>query len=346
MPARLRLHDLPLLTSGLPEAAETWLRLAGVPVRPLASSRVPARSGGEAAAQLLLYDGRSAEARSDARFAREQGLRVLDTAGIWDSNTAATDATRSQRLIRSQNLERLKNEIERAGGTWMRVADYPFPYQCAACFGTKAAQIHSRAYSSIRPFAGAFEPLPARFTEAIPVACHRVSDSTYVVDRTADQPGCGNDLSWSDHEIDAWIRRRYSHGLPFALDETPGPLGADDASVPFDARRYPLLWQTSLEEFAIWWKHRAAITFTARCRGTVIHIECDDDPNQEFRPMLELWRGRHVASFPLHPGEMTLREDGLVFLQEHMRHPAGFAPIWAEFAGTTDHHAKYLPRPA
>ena len=114
---------------------------------------------------------------------------------------------------------------------------------------------------------------------------------------------------------------------------------------PFDTRRFPLLWQTNFEEFANWWQRRAAIDFRARCRGSVVQIECGDDFG-DCTPMLELWRGQHVASFPLRSGTNTVREDGLVFAQEHRRHPAGFAPIWTETERTATDKVKIKTRSA
>lgn len=333
MSTRLRVHELPLLSAGLPQIVEAWLRLAGVPVVPLETAAVHARTA-DASAQLLLFDSRDTAACSDARQASESGVRTLDTAAIWESVAISPEATRAQRQLRSRILERLKREIERTGGTWMRLADFPSPFQCAACFGTRPAS------SLLAQFAGAFEQLPVQFAEAIPVACRRISDSTYVVERGAEETTLPVDAAFAG-EIEDWIRRRYSQGQPFAVAE-PLEAAADDEG-PFAAERFPLLWRTTFAEFSSWWKERAAITFRAHCRGSVIEIDCDND-FEDFRPMVELWRGRHVASFPLRSGGMTVREEGLMFLQEHVRHPAGFAPVWAESVSASRLNSRYKPR--
>ena len=319
MRQRLRVHELPLLASGLPEALESWLRLAGVPVSPFGSRYLRAHPGEEASARLLLFDSRVQDACADARSAHERGLRVLDTAAIWEVGAIPQGGSRNQRTNRSRLLERLKSDIERSGGIWMRLADYPFPYQSAVCYGTESAG------KTVSRFAGAFEPVPTRFAETAPVACRRVSDSTYLVDRTSEE-GAATQENPTGDDIETWVRRRCTQGLPFVVHDAAPSIEGD---VPFDTRRFPLLWQTTFEEFANWWQRRAEIAFRARCRGNVFQIECDDELG-DCSPMLELWRGQHVASFPLRCGTMTVREDGLVFAQEHHRHPAGFAPLWAE----------------
>jgi hypothetical protein len=328
-------HELPLYSSGLPGALENWLKLAGVPVATYSPKCLRTSSEGESSARMLLYDSRNSEACADARAAHEHGVRVLDTSAIWESGAIPLNTSRNQRLSRSRVLERLKTEIERLGGTWLRIADFPFPYQSAACFGTEGAEQH------VRRLVAAFEPVPARFAATIPVACHRVSDSTYVVDRTVEQHLSSAETP-AGNDVETWIRRRYAQGLPLAV---PGAAPAIESDIPFDAGLYPLLWRTNFEEFANWWRCRAKISFRAHCRGQILQIECDDEPC-EFPPMLELWRGQHVASFPLHPGSMTVREDGLVFMQEHHRHPAGFAPQWAEFDRSSLLEVKPRPRSA
>lgn len=337
MSQRLRVHELPLLTAGLPQPVDAWLRLAGVPTVALDSARIHARPA-DASAQLLLFDSSDANACSDARQASDSGVRTLDTAAIWESGALSTGASRTQRQVRARILERLKREIERTGGTWIRVADYPSPFQCAACYGTRPAS------SLLSQFAGAFEILPARYAESIPVACRRISDSTYVVDRSAEEMTVPGDIPSAD-EVEDWIHRRYSQGQPFAFADASDSAECEHEDIPFNPERFPLLWRTTFEEFAIWWKKRASIAFSAHCRGSVVTIECDDD-FEDYRPMLELWRGRHVASFPLRSGGMTVREEGLMFLQEHVRHPAGFAPVWAESASAVSSKSRYKPRSA
>ena len=217
----------------------------------------------------------------------------------------------------------------------MRLADYPFPYQSAVCFGTESAR------KTVSRFAAAFEPVPIRFADSAPVACRRISDSTYLVDHTS-EAGVATQESPTGNDIETWVRQRYAQGLPFAVhDAVPSP----DGDAPFDARRFPLLWQTTFEEFSNWWQRRETIAFSARCRGNVFQIECDDELG-DCSPTLELWRGQHVASFPLRPGKMTVREDGLVFVQDHHRHPAGFATLWAEAVRPAMNRVKIKSRSA
>jgi hypothetical protein len=194
----------------------------------------------------------------------------------------------------------------------------------------------------VSQFAGAFELLPARFAEAIPVACRRISDSTYVVDRAAEEMAVPGDMA-SSEDIDDWIRKRYSQGQPFAIADSFDSVSGESEDIPFNAERFPLLWRTTFAEFSMWWKLRASVAFRAHCRGSVVQVDCENE-FEMYRPMLELWRGRHVASFPLRSGGMTVREEGLMFLQEHIRHPAGFAPVWAETLSAPGSVSRFQPR--
>ncbi len=324
-----RVHELPLLAIGLPQVLSDWLHLAGVPVVPVNSPQSRMLSGGNSAAQLVLYDSRNLQTARDVRRFQERGVRLVDTSAVWERGPVGSNNARNERQARSRMLELLKVKIERAGGLWLRLADYPFPFQSAACFGTKGASI------SLSRLASAFESLPAHFAETIPVASWGLAESNHVLDRPSESATVAGDTT-SNSDIESWVRRRYAQGLPMVISGD-GP--AFEGDEPFDSQRLPLLWRTTFEQFATWWQQRAAISFRAHCRGNTIHLDCDDLFGN-FPPMLELWRGKHLASFPLQQGQMTVRADGLVFQQEHNRHPAGFAPIWTEPLPHTRNQAK------
>lgn len=324
-----RVHELPLLSMGLPQVLSDWLHLAGVPVVPADSPQARMISGGNSAAQLLLYDSRNQETSRELQRLQGRGVRAVDTSTVWERGPAVSTNVRSVQQIRSRVLELLKVKIEQAGGLWLRLADYPFPFQSAACCGTEGA------CTSLSRLAAAFESLPVYFAETIQAACRPFATSNYFVDRPSKSATLTGDTT-SSTDIESWVRRRYAQGLPMAIfsDES-----AIEGNAPFDSQRLPLLWRTTFEQFATWWQQRAAISFRAHCRGNVIHLDCDDLFGN-FPPMLELWRGNHLASFRLQQGQMTVRADGLVFQQEHNRHPVGFAPIWAEPLAKIRNHAK------
>ena len=51
---------------------------------------------------------------------------------------------------------------------------------------------------------------------------------------------------------------------------------------------------------------------------------------RRYCPVLEIWRGRHVAGIPLRSESIAVRKEGLVFQQQPTRHPAGFTAGWPD----------------
>jgi hypothetical protein len=147
--------QLPLLVAGLPDRVAEWLRQAGVPIRPW----LPEAAGGFwqrvgrgrrefPDGRFVLYDSRREGAAPDVRVCRRHGLVRLDAARLIcrvPSGCAAGpfvnpslsgvahggDAGPADNPSRSTFLDRLKSVIEKNGGLWARVADFPFPYRCA-----------------------------------------------------------------------------------------------------------------------------------------------------------------------------------------------------------------------
>jgi hypothetical protein len=147
--------QLPLLLAGVPDRVADWLHQAGVPVSPW----LPEAAGGFwqrvgrsrrefPGGRFVLYDSRRADAVPDVRLCRRHGLVRLDVARLVyraPSGCAAgpfanpslsgvlrgSQAAREDNPARSTFLDRLKSAIEKNGGLWARLADFPFPYRCA-----------------------------------------------------------------------------------------------------------------------------------------------------------------------------------------------------------------------
>jgi hypothetical protein len=135
MSERVPSDDLPLLLAGIPAAVQGWLRQTGIPFAAFGQAA-------PVAGRIVLYDSRSLTSRCDAEAARAAGLTAIDAFGLLEG-APRRQAVLPRFLRRPQPVvsrlgrffAHLKNAVERQGGTWARVADYPFPWQCAACWG-------------------------------------------------------------------------------------------------------------------------------------------------------------------------------------------------------------------
>jgi hypothetical protein len=125
------LPDLPLMLAGVPRPVGELLRAAGLPVESLPQVALLASGSG----RFLLFDSRSPTSVAQSRRAARQGLIPLDLRALseqadWpESGETPFDSATS--AAAAAFLERLKLEIEQRGGIWIRVSDYPFPYQSA-----------------------------------------------------------------------------------------------------------------------------------------------------------------------------------------------------------------------
>jgi hypothetical protein len=104
--------------------------------------------------------------------------------------------------------------------------------------------------------------------------------------------------------------------LPFvkqAIENADG-LWARVPEVPFPWHYDAASWHPAPAELLAWRKTRARIRVQIVRTPETWKITAAGDFSG-FRPALELWRGRHFASFELHRGETTLPLSGLVYQQ-------------------------------
>lgn len=301
--------ELPVLLADIPAKVEGWLRQAGLPVVPFRPA-VAAQDVRWEPGRLLLFDSRGAVSRASASLAKSCGMTTLDMAGLEADRTGLFAAAtpfrrrarkRAGRLVRMRFLDRLKRRVEAGGGTWARLADFPFPFRSAVCRGEE------------------FESI-----------------------RTAGFGRCLETVS-NDHSA-ALVRDHYIQGRPLFLhdaDEEPA------AEAVIDPQQFPLLWSTTPEAFSAWWLFRQSLHVRVRRRRRGYRIECDGDCDR-FQPMLEIWRGTHLASIPLSAREMDVEENGLAFRREPHRHPAGFTALWSDGCGDLLDEPRdvYEPQPA
>ncbi|VAX42129.1 hypothetical protein MNBD_PLANCTO02-2832 [hydrothermal vent metagenome] len=293
---------LPLKLSVVPATVSRWLRVAGIPVapfEPIANNTTQNISG-----ETVLYDSRSAASRSSIEAVRNKKAILIDIAPllamnqteaahqtenhsteIWQQEVTTTETSffKQGRLF----LERLKKEVEKQGGCWIRLADYPFPYLSVLCIGTIPHE------EMICASDVAFAPFPAN-----------------------------EEKSKEQSEALLVARKWYAAGSPFFIPTNQA--GKTLFKLESPPEGFPLLWRTTFEEFLHWRRLRMQATFCVQLFNGVYHIDSDHSFGR-YRPQVELWRGGHVASFRLFGAGMSVREEGLVFQQEQGRHPSGFS---------------------
>ncbi len=143
--ANERLPLLPLILDRLPQGLRQALAQEGIPTAE--------RRAGPPRGRILLFDSRAGRQEPPAAgqiavdVARlRKGLREDPFEALVDDRSArfawrvngwtlSEEIARvDKRAVRRQVLERLRAKIEKAGGIWLRVSAFPFPYRSALSF--------------------------------------------------------------------------------------------------------------------------------------------------------------------------------------------------------------------
>jgi hypothetical protein len=121
-----------------------------------------------------------------------------------------------------------------------------------------------------------------------------------------------------------WVGEHYQSGCPLFLSATTErlDLAQELLRLAGDAGRCSLMWQTSYGEFARWWALRRRLRLQVWRTETGHEIHATGDFGR-FAWGVEIWRGNHLATLPLRHAELSIPDDGLVYLQSPKRNPAG-----------------------
>jgi len=316
------LADLPLLITGIAKPFREQIRLAGVPAIPFRHGVAAAGARG----RFVVFDSRRVSSRFDARIAKSCGLETIDIAPLDPTVGSPISRDRhanshGQRTGSPSFLKSLKDALESNGGVWMRVADYPFPFQSLLC-----VQKHAAVHPSAQTIDKLFNGLPV--AEFFRVSNSRSNDWLFDSRHRAT-------ASSSNTAAFAWARPQYAAGLPF-FDQNgvkDGFVAEFRNAVDGRSSEFPLLGRVAWSEFQIWWQVRGRICFEAwKQHGTyTVHT---DRGFGGFQPALELWRGSHVATLPLSEGRITFEDQGLAFARGLPKHPGGFTAACADWCFT------------
>jgi hypothetical protein len=218
------LPDLPLMLADIPAPVTNLLRAIGLPVELLPRMALLAHGVG----RFVLFDSRNPRSVAQAARARKQGLKPIDLAEFPQpaEETDIAPGTRAdfrlaeERAARNRLfLERLKTELELRHGIWVRIADFPFPFQSALCLGVE--------HSSHEPagFRDAEAALPGDKT-------HFVS-SRLRPEQLSDIAAPGIESGWclQPDDVESTVRRTLSHWRTRAARFTAAGVEASGLSV-------------------------------------------------------------------------------------------------------------------
>jgi hypothetical protein len=281
----------PILLAGIRPGLKTLLQQCGIPVADYASAICYQGTAVLGKRSVVLYHSQIPVSRHEARAASTNGCTTIDVSSL----VSKPDSNESELRIpiNSKNnpetaelIHRLKTSVEAHNGLWVRIGDYPFPYQ-----GVQFVEDDTRL-ASVNRFLSIMKNSTQGSSQELSVAL---------------EPQFADSLS---QESSSQI---YSRGLPMfssALEQRD--------------TEYPLLWKTSLQEFQQWWELRNQMSLQVSRDNSQYIIESTQKQGG-FQPKLEIWRDEHVASLPLFAGKTFVREEGLVFQHDPKKHPGGIA---------------------
>ena len=210
-----KLPDLPLMLAGVPRPVKELLREAGIPAEALPD--VPLLAAGTG--RFVLFDPQNSRSAAQARRAALHGLKAIDlrslTAPSGDLQELSLEHETGWHMagecaVAKVFLEQLKSVVESQGGAWVRLADYPFPYQSAICVGVEHVS------EELADFANVAAALPGMATHFVssrlrPDRLTHLSQSPQSQSSRAQSSSA--DLGWQIHPADCESspRRTLSH---------------------------------------------------------------------------------------------------------------------------------------
>ncbi|MBS0266685.1 MAG: hypothetical protein JSS02_32455 [Planctomycetes bacterium] len=161
-----QLPDLPLMLAGTPRAVADLLCEAGIPAAELPD--VPLLAAGTG--RFLLFDSRNTRSTARARRAVAQGLTAIDVQALLPETARPSILSlehepgqnlATESVTAGAFLAGLKAVVENLGGAWVRIADYPFPFQSAIAIGIQHVS------EELTDFAGIAATLPHQATHFV-----------------------------------------------------------------------------------------------------------------------------------------------------------------------------------
>ncbi len=290
--------EIPYLYTGISPVVEEWLRLAGLPLVPFRMATVHPEQGNTNNQRILLYDSRNHLSRADASLAEQIGYIPLNLATLlydkeeisdsMDLQTISDASEDRQKRETVRFLLRLKRKIEHLGGLWVRLSDFPYPYQSVIVV----------------------ESSDNLLNQNLPVIFENFS-----------RVPAGN----ANQEMLDWYAQQYTNNTPVLMTQREAGKWMEAITDQFpltwntSVESFMKWWE---------FRSQIQLRIEAGNRQYHLFSESNQVLYDSFRPSVEIWKEEHVANFELKTGGMSVREDQLVFVNcGQSRTPIGFAPI-------------------
>ena len=301
MTKHAKILELPIYLVGAADQAADWLRQAGIPVVCLGQESAMKSAFGlktrrtpqpmASPARCLLFDSRDVWSRTVLKSYQQNACSTLDIARLLSG------------AGRDKNKQRGKHGLERP----VRLV---FLEQLK-----KSLEAQGGLWARLADY-----PFPYQGVGCLKGGLNLLLPNAKMPSEKLADPA---------HRLDL-IQQRYLAGLPVMISATDLSGLADLPPVTgLESRGLPLLWRAEQTDFAQWWQHRNLLELTLWQTPTHYHVSCSK-AHTSFCPVLEIWRGNHMASVPLRSASLVVRKDGLVFQQQPIRHPAGFTAGWPD----------------
>ena len=310
------LPDYPILLAGVSTPVVKGLREMGLPVTELQDDLTYLTGYQSSRWNLLLVGSQKCFNEQELQILSRCRIPIIDLAEFNNKTgigrtipELAKKANSGVEQFNSQFVVQLKTRIQQSGGAWIRLGDYPYPYQGVICYDESALG------NDFREFSNVMSPLPV----------------------SLDLLHCKSEAEWqteSNPETQRKLRveliSRYRQGLPVSLSSVSsrGELNQLFQDIQLDRKQMSLVWITSLDTFFRWWKLRSEFSVSINRLST--GWETIISGNFEgFSPGLQIWRSQHSATVALYRGVNEIRDDVTAFANNPERHPGGFTAHWA-----------------
>ncbi|MCA9020770.1 MAG: hypothetical protein KDA74_11540, partial [Planctomycetaceae bacterium] len=155
------LPDYPILLAGVSTPVVKGLREMGLPVIELQDDLAQLLGYQSSRWNLLLVGSQKSFNEQELQTLSHCRIPIIDLAEFNNKNgmgrtlpELAKKANSGVEQFNSQFVVQLKTRIQQSGGAWIRLSDFPYPYQGVICFDESALGKDFREFSNV------MSPLP------------------------------------------------------------------------------------------------------------------------------------------------------------------------------------------
>lgn len=310
------LPDYPILLSGVAAPVVKGLREMGLPASELHDDLAQLSGYRSSSWNLLLVGSQKAFNERDLQLLSHCRIPFVDLAELTSPQAQPRSRDELHRKA-SSGIEqfnaafvvRLKERVQQTGSAWIRLSDYPYPFQGVICYGEATPAEEFREYSNV------MSPLP------VPLEMlHLQAESDWRTRSSAE----------TARRFRVELVSSYRQGLPVSLPtiNSRQQLQQIFQDIKLDRKQIPLVWTTSLSTFFRWWNLRRELSVSINRMNSGWEAIISGQ-FEGFNPGLQIWKGRHCATVALTRGVNEIRDELLALAMNNERHPGGFTAHWA-----------------